>query len=208
MHVTDDDKEAEGLLAAINDLGKQIQDFTLSADKYFGLATTTIAAAVALAAAQKLPAALVALPYALGGILLYVMQVFTERAARMGMRRFLEECLQQHAPFWYARQGACLGEAVSQRRASVRVSVGLYAATYLSACIIAIVATRKIKGVPADLLTSLSGVAIASMTLALIVAVLELDKAEGVAYEYMKAAQPRIDRPMMSTEGSGESSAL
>jgi hypothetical protein len=133
---------------------------------------------------------LVALPYALGGILLYVMQVFTERSARMGMRRFLEERLQQHAGFWYARQGACLGTAVSQRRASVRVSVGLYAATYLSACVVAIVATRKIKGVPADLLTSLSGVAIAAMSLALIVAAVELDKAEELAYTYMKDTQP------------------
>lgn len=191
MNAIENDKEAEGLLAAINDLGKQIQDFTLSADKYFGLATTTIAAAVALAAAQKLPAALVALPYALGGILLYVMQVFTERAARMGMRRFLEDHLQQHAPFWYARQGACLSMAVSQRRASVRVSVSLYAATYLSACIIAIVATRKIKEVPANLLTSLSAIAIAAMTLALVVAALELDRAERLAYEYMEAVQPQ-----------------
>ncbi len=190
MGEAESEKEAEGLLVAINDLGRQIQDFTLSADKYFGLATTTIAAAVALAAAQKLPAALVALPYALGGILLYVMQVFTERSARMGMRRFLEERLQQHAAFWYARQGACLGMAVSQRRASVRVSVGLYAATYLSACIVAIVATCKIKGVPTNLLTSLSGVAIAAMSLALIVAALELDKAEDRAYKYMEDTQP------------------
>jgi hypothetical protein len=191
MSTIKNDKEAEGLLAAVNDLGKQIQDFTLSADKYFGLATTTIAAAVALAAAQKLPAALVALPYALGGILLYVMQVFTERSARMGMRRFLEERLQEHPAFWYARQGACLEEAVSQRRRSVHISVGLYAATYLSACIVAIVATRRIKGVPADLLTSLSGVAITFMTFALIVAALELDKAEALAYQYMESVQPQ-----------------
>lgn len=191
MSATEENKEAEGLLAAVNDLGKQIQDYTLSADKYFGLATTTIAAAVALAAAQKLPAALVALPYALGGILLYVMQLFTERSARMGMRRFLEERLRKHESFWYVRQDECLGKAVSQRRASVRVSVGLYAATYLSACIVAIVATRRIKGVPANLLTSLSCVAIAAMTLALIVAALELDKAETLAYEHMKSKQPQ-----------------
>jgi hypothetical protein len=181
-----DDDEASRVVVAISEVAKQIQEFTMSADKYFGLATTTIVATVGLAVSQKLPAALVALPFALGGILLYVVQLFTERSARMGIRGFLEDRLRQTKGYWYANQNACLSAAVSQERHSVRVSTALYAVTYFGSCLISVRAASKIEAVPGIPLAVIVSVALLSLSAALIISMRELTRAYATAYQHMQ----------------------
>jgi hypothetical protein len=188
MSETDEDDATAAVTSTIADLSKQIHEFTFCADKYFGIALTTIVAVAGLAVAQKLPAALAALPIAIGGILFYVLQLFTERAARMGMRRYLEEWLQKRHGQWHMAQESCLREAVSQERASVKISTILYGMTYLVSCVVAVRASAGMSsGAP---VAAVFAVAYLLMCVAMLIAIKEMARAEEAAYRFMKSLAP------------------
>lgn len=189
-HVTspsEDEKSASGLQAQIFELGKQVQEFTMSADKYFALATTIIVAALTLTITNKFAAAIVALPFALGGILLYVMQLFTERAARAGMRKALEKRLRAHSNYYYAAVSDCLDRAVSQHRLSVVASTALYLSTMVLSSFMSIVSARHMVTALGAWLPGLVEGGILLLGASMIIAYSELARAEKRAYDYALA---------------------
>lgn len=180
------------LIQEIVDLTKQIQDYTHGADKYFGIATTVIVAAMTLSISNKVPAALVALPFAVSGILLYVMQLFTERAARMGMRRSLEKYLREHFGYWLATRDECFEHAVNQGRPSVIFSTVLYGAAYFGMCIVAINRARNLnlRGRIGEALPWMVAVGLIIMAAAMVVTYVELARADKRAFDDTEARHP------------------
>lgn len=183
-----DDKLKDAALQEASDLSKQIQEFGLGADKYFAVATTITVAAMTLGITGKLPAALIALPFAIAGLLMYVVQLFTERAARVGMRRYLEQYLREQHGHWFSTRENCLDVAVNhERRPSVKISTALYAAGYLGMCWLAVSAAM---GMTSDhfwryALPCAVGAGLAIMAVAMGSAYRELTRADDVAYAYM-----------------------
>jgi small-conductance mechanosensitive channel len=180
------------LIQEIAELTKQIQEYTHGADKYFGIATTVIVAAITLSISNKVPAALIALPFAVSGILLYVMQLFTERAARMGMRRSLEKHLREHFGYWLAAKGDCFERAVNQSRLSVRFSTGLYIVAYLGTCTISTIRALnlKLKGVMSYALPGMVILGLIIMAAAMVIAYDELAHADEKAFDDTEARRP------------------
>ncbi len=175
---------AQALQTQVMELGKQIQEFTLSADKYFGIATSLIVAALTLALTRDYSDALIALPFALGGILLYAMQLFTERAARAGMRRALEQKLRSEYMYFFAAVEDCLDGSVNQRRASVVASTFLYGVAMLGAIVAAIVLAVRRGETVGVWLPWLVTVASVLIIAGMLLAYRELSSAQERAYQY------------------------
>jgi hypothetical protein len=151
---------------------------------------------------DKFPAALVALPFALSGIFLYVMQLFTERAARIGMRRFLEKYIRSSSSYWFVNKEDCLNKAVNQRRPSVIISTGLYTAGYLGSCWIAIDAARQLDVSPFhDSLPEVVLGALVAVTIALLVTYIELARADRVAFSFMENYDPNSNQAALAGRG-------
>lgn len=131
-------------LSQIEALGGQIAEYTAAADKYFALAGTLSVAI--LAAALRAPsgaqstgpaiglwdAVILASPFALAFLLHYVAQLWTERAARVGVKLALEDLVTRTALVPYVTLERILAQSVSQRRLSVKISTGIFGAILLA----------------------------------------------------------------------------
>lgn len=170
------------------ELSRQVQTYTHSADKYFGLATTLTVAAITVALSNKFELAVVGLPFALGGLILYVMQLMTERAARMGMRRQLEDRLRANG-YMSALEELCLNSVASERRASVIFSTGLYAFGYLATCVFSVLAAAKYDEY-GHWLVVITVVLLTVLTCGVATAVLELQRADDAAYSFFGEFAP------------------
>lgn len=140
MPILDSDSAVDhGRLAAqVKELADQIDSYTASADKYFGfVGTLSIGVLAVLARPDKdsevLAVVALIAPFALLVILHYVAQIMTERAARIGIKRAIEDYLAQFSPRSEVRLETQLATVVSQRRPSVWVSMGLYLLVVLGA---------------------------------------------------------------------------
>ncbi|MEV0707375.1 hypothetical protein [Nocardia aurea] len=190
--MSSDEKEIAALESQVLKLGEEIHAYTLSTDKYFTVATTVVVAAITLKVANKFPAAVIALPFALAGLLMYVMQLYTERAARIGIKASLEVALQHKSGYWFVRKTAALDEAVNQDRASVRWSTGLYGLGYLASCAFAFIDSWRLNlsgwmhiVVPYTILGLLLLLFIPMLT-----AMLELARARGKGEAHISSIQP------------------
>ncbi|MGW6278432.1 hypothetical protein [Kribbella sp. NPDC055071] len=119
------------LVAQIKELGDQIDSYTSSADKYFGLVGTLGIATVAVVArpdgrSDVLNSIVLAAPLILLVILHYVAQILTERGARVGVKRAIEDHLSRLDPRSEVRIETRLRNVVGQKRLSVIVSMILF----------------------------------------------------------------------------------
>jgi hypothetical protein len=174
---------AEVMLEQCRELSRQIQTYTHSADKYFGLATTLTVATITVALSNKFELAVVGLPFALGGLMLYVVQLMTERAARVGMKRYLEDALREMG-YAFALEERCLDRVVSERRASVKFSTALYACGYLATCVFSVLAAANY-GDHGRWLVVVTVVLLIVLSAGVATAVVELQRADGEAYRFL-----------------------
>lgn len=125
------DVSKERLFAQVKELSDQIDSYTTSADKYFGLVGTLGIGALAVVArpdgrSQVLNSILLASPLILLVILHYVAQLLTERGARVGIKRAIEDHLGRLDLKSEVQIESQLKEVVGQQRPSVIVSMFLY----------------------------------------------------------------------------------
>jgi hypothetical protein len=189
-HPEPEERIAQALHAQVMELGKQIQEYTLSADKYFGLATTVIVATLTLTVSNNYPAVVIALPFALGGLLLYVMQLFTERAARAGMRRAFEEQLRARYSYYFAAVEQCLDEAVSQKRWSVIASTVLYTLALGASFFVSMRTAIEVEQDVGNWLPWAVGSSLIAISAAMVIALRELQRAEDQAFASATALLP------------------
>lgn len=85
------DPKVTVLIEEARELDKASRDFLLSSDKVIALASTIAIGGLTLGLDKKQSAVLIALPFALLSVYIYMFQVYTERFSRSGHRRYLEE---------------------------------------------------------------------------------------------------------------------
>jgi hypothetical protein len=121
---------SDRLFAQIKELSDQIDSYTSSADKYFGLVGTLGVAALAVLARDGrsgvLNSIVLATPLVLLIILHYVAQILTERGARVGVKRAIEDHLSTLDVTSEVQIETRLQKVVGQKRLSVIVSMILY----------------------------------------------------------------------------------
>lgn len=190
--VTQHARSESPLIDDINRLANEIQLYTHGSDKYFALSLTAIVAAATLTIEYDAWVALVVLPFTLGGLLTYVTQLQTERAARIGQRDALETIARREPRYWNLVGEACLAKAVSQRRPSVKFNAVVYALAYVASCVGAFYGLKQL--VP-DSQFDIWGwslvVTLLATTFALLIATRELQGAEASARAYVLAQAPR-----------------
>lgn len=185
-------KDLEPILGQLDELSDQIMGYTIAADKYFGLAGTLSVAALGASLKSDGPSPVldfivIASPFALSFLLHYVSQLMTERAARVGVKRALEEEVGARVDSAYVRLESILNRSVGQKRGSVWVSMTLFALILLASFLASAIRVLDLRQsmsewAPAGLLA-----AAILMVIALFVVILEMLRAEGISYVLTKA---------------------
>ncbi|GAA0585857.1 hypothetical protein HPO96_10745 [Kribbella sandramycini] len=175
--------DRDRLVAQVKELADQIDSYTASADRYFGFVGTLSIGLLAVLARPDRSSAVLAVvaliaPLALLVILHYVAQIMTERAARIGMKRAIEDHLAKADPESEMRLETQLASVASQLRPSVWISMVLYFLVVLAACAGAASAAYHRDGDHLGWTSILITVAVLLMLAATATATLEMLRAE------------------------------
>ncbi|MFC8190875.1 hypothetical protein ACFUMH_04325 [Cellulomonas sp. NPDC057328] len=184
----------DGMRSLIEQLSAEIREYTALSDRYFAFAGTILVATLGVLAGNNgdefRGAISIAAPFAFLGILHYVAQLQTEKAARLGMKRAAEERLLTLLPGAHLATVAILESCVGQRRTSVKLSIAVYIAA------VATTVGLLVRGMSDSKLIHdsplLSAAVVASLVLLAVAAgssTMEMLRAEASAYNSSKSGR-------------------
>lgn len=185
-----DDPWLDLLAKEILDLRSAEREFLQSGDKFVALASTIGIAGLTIGLVNDQPVALLVLPFALVAVLLFLVQIYTERMSRAGHRKLLEEVANEMMGINLFVEQALIAP-LRDRRKSVWIATAVYALLVFSSAWLAWLSIEKVVSEPVAPWRWAISTAFLVLVLAIGIASAELNHAEESAYRAARSGLRR-----------------